>query len=101
MGIFVASKGVPARVGENTVYVRVDSFTFKEAQVLAKLGQAVADGDADAMDKLLSTVIVRWEGPDFEGVPCDAEHIGKLNVRDPMFQEVLRVIQESLSSPKG
>lgn len=38
---------------------------------------------------LLLHNIVAWSGPDFDGIPCDREHILQLDPRDPHIDLVL------------
>ena len=41
---------------------------------------------------LLLHNIVKWEGPGFDGVPCDPAHIRKIDPTEPLFEKVLEEI---------
>jgi hypothetical protein len=82
----------------NVIYIRsrMDIETRgKVSSELVKIG-----GDNKTMEMqlgqnqtaLLIHNIVRWEGPDFDGVPCDAAHIRTLDPNEPHIEKVLREI---------
>lgn len=96
MGIFVDGRGRPVTVGENTIYLRTE-FTVRQGLALRRLQEAVSVGDPEAGERLLSIIIAGWEGPAFEGVPCTAENIARLNMADPLVQEAIRAYQEILT----
>lgn len=74
--------------------VTSELFTMgKDSQLEARLG---ANETA-----LLVHNVVRWEGPDFEGVPCTAERIRKIDPTEPHWAKVLEVIAERNKAPKS
>ncbi len=89
MPMFVDPKaGIPARSGENVVYVR-SAYTIREGMELDRLGKLAAEGDASAVEEILCMVIASWDGPAFACVPCDREHKAELNMMDPLFGEIM------------
>lgn len=78
----------------------------RQAQNGAARPQEDADMDIDATVAisaqhvaLLETNIKRWEGPDFEGVPCTRANIKLLNPNEPLVVKVLEKINEQNNPP--
>jgi len=97
MGIFVDERGRPVTIGPNTIYVRTE-FTVRQQMVLLELREAIQRGDPEAAERLLATLIARWEGPAFEGMECTPENIVRLNTADPLVQAAIAAYQEILGA---
>jgi hypothetical protein len=50
---------------------------------------------------LLVHNVLRWSGPAFDGVPCDAEHIEGLDDDEPLVQAVLAEINARNAQPSA
>jgi hypothetical protein len=112
MSIFVDKKPVPITVdGVNTIYIRArmgygieqkvigDATTFK--QEAGKQKQTVEVNIGAYNMALLTNNILRWEGPEFGGIPCTPENIALLNDEDPLVEKVLGEIAERNRSKKA
>lgn len=98
--------GVISDRAPNVIYIRArmdvatkgrvtsEMFTLgKDSQLEARLGENTT--------ALLVHNIVRWSGPDFDGVPCTPENIRKLDPTEPHLDKVLDAIAERNKSPKA
>src|SRR5262245_23533235 len=84
----------------NVIWIRAKMDMAADARVkneLIKLGadnQTVEAHVGENQLALLIHNIVKWEGPDLSGVPCDAAHIKQLDPTEPHIQAVLQAIAE-------
>jgi hypothetical protein len=94
----------------NVIYVRARMDVETAGKVSSELVSIGADGKTVEahlganQTALLIHNIVRWEGPDFDGVPCDAAHIRTLDPTEPHIALVLEEIAERnkrRESPNG
>lgn len=64
-------------------------------EIIASSSVRAAEGNpGNSETALLIHNIVRWEGPDLDGVPCDAAHIRALDPTEPHLVLVLNAIGE-------
>lgn len=100
MAKFVSKEPVPVRIDgdPNTIYIKpkMDLGTRNDVMSLALRAQMLENGKPQAMldmgqwnIALLTHNIVRWDGPDFEGIPCNTETIRQLDDADPLVEQVL------------
>jgi hypothetical protein len=113
MSIFVDKKPVPITVdGVNTIYIRarmgygieqkVIGEATKFSQEAGKQKQQSVEVNIGAYNMaLLTNNILRWEGPEFGGIPCTLENIALLNDEDPLVEKVLAEIAERNRSKKA
>ena len=99
--MFVNQKPVPVTEGSNTISIRPKmDFVTKNAcmDALTAIGP---DGQGKAniamhlgayQMALLQHNIVSWSGPDFVGIACTAENIGRLDPDEPLVDKVLEEI---------
>lgn len=71
-----------------------------EMFTMGKAGELEARLGANETALLVHNV-VRWEGPDFEGVPCTPDRIRKIDPTEPHWAKVLEVIAERNKAPKS
>lgn len=80
----------------NIIYIRARMDVETDARVKGELVAMGADNKVELRIgensmALLVHNIVSWSGPDFDGVPCDAAHIKRLDINN---QHVSRVLEE-------
>lgn len=112
--MFVSDKPVAITEGDNTIYIKPKmDFGTRNAVIGAAAHVDFSDGKPEAgMDigsyqtALLELNIVGWSGPAFEGVPCTAVRIRRLDPDEPLVVRVLEEIaarnppgKRSLSAP--
>lgn len=81
----------------NTIYVR-------RKMDFGAVSRIQGAPDDQRLIALYVANIVGWEGPDFQGVPCTAEHIARLDPNDPMVELIGNRIAElnpQKTSPKA
>jgi len=97
MALFVDPKAtVPVTVGEHTVYIRAKMSGKVRAAVQDEMRARGFRKDEDVEVSgmgsyrlaLLIHNIVRWEGPEFEGVPCTRENILGIDPQDALWEAV-------------
>lgn len=97
-GTVFADDGQPLRPNVMWIKPRMDVETSgKVKSELLQLGadQKTVEFRAGANElALLVHNIVRWEGPDLDGVPCTPETIRKLDRTEPLITRVLEAIAE-------
>jgi len=103
MPMFIDPKATVAVTdGTNTVHIKAKMDARTHALVKGAFSARLG-GESGKIDlgnlggyelALLEHNIVRWEGPDFEGVPVTPVHIGRLDLDEPLIQEVLERIGE-------
>ena len=82
----------------NVIYIRSRMDVETRGKVSSELVSMDAAGRNVEMHlgqnqtALLIHNIVRWGGPDFDGVPCDAAHIRTLDPTEPHIERVLEEI---------
>lgn len=111
MSIFVSKEPVPVSVdGSNTIYIRpkmgygIEQKVIGEATKFTQATKSQNGSKAPAQTvevnigaynmALLTNNIMRWEGPEFNGIPCTAENIALLDDSDPLVEMVLKEIAE-------
>ena len=105
MSAFISSEPVPVHLEgdtENIIYIKpkLDYATLtkvRSAVVGAKGAGANMEIGFDlaaANLALLVNNIVRWSGPDFGAMPCNAENIGRIDPNYPLLEKVLEEINE-------
>lgn len=90
----------------NVIYIRAKMDTDADARVKNVM---VTMGDDGAVERnvglyqlaLLLVNIVRWEGPDLDGVPCTEANIRKLDPTEPHLALVLEEIARRNKRPDG
>lgn len=92
-------------VRPNVIHIRPKMDVATKAKVTSEMFTLGKDNALEARLgsnelALLIHNIVRWEGPDFDGVPCDAAHIRTLDPTEPHIAAVLEAIAERNKSPK-
>lgn len=90
----------------NVIYIRPKMDVATKGKVTSEMFTLGKDNSLEARLgsnelALLIHNIVRWEGPDFDGVPCDAAHIRTLDPTEPHVAKVLEAIAERNKSPKA
>lgn len=94
-------------VRPNVIYIRARMDVATDAKVkseLFRLGKDSASVEAHLganQMALLVHNIVRWEGPDLDGVPCTPETIRTLDPTEPHLALVLEAIAERNKRPAG
>src|SRR5688572_11594862 len=82
----------------NTIYILPKMSFGLEQELLSRASQMKFDGKAGELDLgiytrlLMELNIIRWEGPDFEGIACTPEAIGDLDSDDPLIEKVLQEV---------
>lgn len=93
--------------GANTVHIKAKMDARTRALVKSSITARGGGQDFELRNlggyelALLEHNIVRWEGPEFEGVPCTAAHIGRLDPDQPLVAEVLERIGELNAPPES
>ena len=110
MSRFISIEAVPVHTDDdpaNVIYIKPKM----DYATLTKVRSAVvgAKGAGASMEigfdlaaanlALLTNNIVRWSGPDFDSMPCNAENIGRIDPDDPLLDKVLTEINER--NPQG
>lgn len=95
--MFVNGQPVPVTGGAETILIRpkMDFATKNRCMdALAAIGRA--DGEPDVAVRLgayqtalLVENIIAWHGPAFDGVPCNAANIARLDPDEPLVEAVL------------
>lgn len=95
-----ASEGAP-----NVIWIKPRMDMATKGAVQSDLVTLGADGQTAEFrlganeTALLVHNIVRWSGPDLDGVPCDAEHIRRLDPTEPHIARVLEEIARRNKKP--
>lgn len=81
----------------NIIYIKARMDVETDAKVKGELIAMGADNKVELRIgensmALLVHNIVAWSGPDFDGVPCDAAHIKRLDINNPHVARVLEDI---------
>lgn len=82
----------------NVIYIRSRMDIETRGKVSSELVKVGSDNKTMEMQlgqnqtALLIHNIVKWAGPDFDGVPCDAAHIRTLDPTEPHIEKVLEEI---------
>lgn len=102
--------GVTVEGDPNTIYIKGKLNYGEKARLTQRMDtEAVAPNGKGQEDQyyiglmnllLLEFNIMRWEGPEFDGVPVTRENIEKLDPDDPLFDAVLGRIRERNIKPK-
>lgn len=110
MGRFISIDAVPVHTADdpdNVIYIKpkMDYATLTKVRssvIGTRGGTATMEINFDlaaANLALLVNNIVRWSGPDFDGTPCNADNIGRIDPDDPLLDKVLAEINER--NPQG
>jgi hypothetical protein len=92
---------IPEPDGPHGITIRPKMTMEVRARVASEVPDRTApDADVRAVQALLVHNILAWSGPDFDGVPCTADAIRRLDVSDPYIYLVLQEIQRR-NTPKG
>lgn len=84
----------------NVIYIKSRMDVETRGKVKSELVKLAKDGTTPEIQigqnetALLLHNIVRWSGPDFDGVPCDAAHIRTLDPNEPHIEKVLAAIND-------
>lgn len=84
----------------NVIYIKSRMDIETRGKVKNELVGLAADGKSPEIrlgeqdTALLIHNIVKWAGPDFDGVPCDAAHIRTLDPNEPHIEKVLAAIND-------
>lgn len=82
----------------NVIYIRSRMDVETRGKVKSELVKLAKDGTTPEIQigqnetALLLHNIVKWSGPDFDDVPCDAAHIRTLDPNEPHVEQVLAAI---------
>lgn len=110
MGAFLDTSKVAVRDGSNTIWIKRRMDFGTKCRVEDMLTRMAISGTGNRTGEIQFTLgaqrlalavhnIVAWEGPEFNGVPCDQEHIEKLDPEYPVFKAALDKITE-LNQPR-
>ena len=103
MPLFIDPKAtVPVTVGEHTVYIRAKMSGKVRAAVQDEMRARGFRKDEDVEVSgmgsyrlaLLIHNIVKWEGPDFQDVPCTRQNIERIDPQDELWEKVAEEIGE-------
>jgi len=91
---------VPVTDGRNTIYIKARMDMDTRARVQNEMRvmpneateEVVLEKIGSYRLALLQHNIVAWEGPDFAGVPCTREAIGRLDPNEPLVAKVAEEI---------
>ncbi len=92
--MFVKKETVPVADGDNVIHIKAKMDFGTRQSVLGEAMRFEFEGGARRMDlgaynkALLVHNIVKWEGPDFKGVPCTPENILALDPNEPLVKKV-------------
>lgn len=89
--VFIRSRmnqGVRSRVQSAMLQISTQANVTSVAPTLAQIRSDIGSYNL----ALLIHNITSWVGPDFDSVPCDREHIEKLDPQDPLLDRVLEEI---------
>lgn len=99
--MFVADNRVPVTDERgNTVYIRAKMDFGTRNKVIGAVARVHPNGEGAETEMdlgayntaLLTQNILAWEGPDFNGVPCTAANIARLDPDEPLVDQVLAEI---------
>lgn len=110
MGAFLDTSKVAVRDGPNTIWIKRRMDFGTKCRVEDMLTRMAISGTGSRTGEIQFTLgaqrlalavhnIVAWEGPEFNGVPCDQDHIEKLDPEYPVFKAALDKITE-LNQPR-
>lgn len=90
----------------NVIYILSKMNVSVKGRVTSELFTVGKAGDLEARlganeTALLVHNVVKWEGPDFDGVPCTPDNIRKLDPTEPHIEKVLEEIAERNKAPKA
>jgi hypothetical protein len=90
----------------NVIWVKAKMDVTTKGKVTSELFTMGKDNSLEARlganeTALLVHNIVRWDGPDFEGMPCTPDNIRKLDPTEPHVARVLEVIATRNAPPKS
>lgn len=110
---FVSAEAVPVSLADdpaNVIYIRPRMDLGTNAQVRQAMmtatmhvstgGGSVPKSASVGFDLIAYNIallvhnILRWSGPDFDGVPCNEENIKRIDPDDPLLDKVLQEINE-------
>lgn len=111
MSIFVSKEPVAVSVDDkNIIYIRpkmgygIEQKVIGEATKFTQAAKSQNGSKAPAQTvevnigaynmALLTNNILRWEGPEFSGIPCTDENKAMLDDSDPLVEMVLKEITE-------
>lgn len=89
----------------NVIWIKPKMDVATKGKVTSEMFSMGKGGELEAKlganeTALLLHNVVRWEGPDFDAVPCTPENIRKLDPTEPHVAAVLEAIAERNKSPK-
>lgn len=90
----------------NVIYIKSKMDVATKAKVTSEMFTVGKDSQLEARLganelALLIHNIVKWDGPDFDGVPCTPDRIRTLDPTEPHIAKVLEVIAERNKPPKS
>jgi hypothetical protein len=74
--------------GKNSIYIRKKLDFGQRTTVETAAAMAATNASSDLIGAMMLAFIVRWEGPDFEGVSCTAANIRRLDPDEPLVERV-------------